>query len=348
MEVGRTQQYSGSGLAILRSHGSPSRPGSSFTHLSSTFPLKLISPRTSSRDASLRIARQSSAMAESKAVAALYIVGYGGGLVSGDVVSIDFDVGQHCTLLLLTQGSTKVFKMRGKHLGSAVISACTSQNLRCIVRPKATLINLPDPVTCFADSRYRQKQQFDLRCPHTSSLVLLDWFTPGRQHLASKNGTKVLNENWAFDFYESRNEIRRGDKVIAREVATLERNSINDIAEKCEPFTCFATLFLVGVDVVEIVKRLQDDFYKIQQGNKQQQQQFRQRATHPPQEPLIWSCSTLEKAREEHAKDQKSSTAIVVRVAGMSTEVVRAWLRDNLLPLKQLVGDDLYRQSLGL
>jgi urease accessory protein len=333
----RTQTFTGSGLAVLRSHGSIDKPSSSFTHLSSTFPLKLISPRTSSKDANLRIARQSAA-SDVKSVAALYVVGYGGGLVSGDKVSVDFDVGKQCTLLLLTQGSTKVFKIRGGKALDAIKVAPSSQTFRCIVRKGATLVVLPDPVTCFADSRYQQTQQFDLRCRTSSSLILLDWFTPGRQHLASKAGVIASSETWAFESYQSRNEVRLEGQVIARDIAVLERDSPNSIAEKCESYTCFATLFLVGIDVVSIMNIIRSDFYQIQQGNKQQSNQ---RVTSTV-DPLIWSCSTLGRG-DEH----QDSPGIVVRIAGISTEIVRIWLREKLLPVKHLVGDDLYRQALG-
>lgn len=335
--IARTHTFTGSGLAVLRSHGSADKPSSSFTHLSSTFPLKLISPRTSSKDANLRIARQG-AISDAKSVAALYVVGYGGGLVSGDKVSIDFDVGERCTLLLLTQGSTKVFKIRGSTKHTPLKISSTSQTFRCVVRKGATLLVLPDPVTCFADSRYQQTQQFDLQCRKTSSLILLDWFTPGRQHLASKAGVAASNETWAFDSYQSRNEIRTGRQVIARDISALERNSSNSIAEKCGSYTCFATLFLVGMDVGAVVSRIKSEFYQIQQGSKQQSNQ----RTASIVDPLIWSCSTL-----EGADDKEDGPGIVVRIAGTSTEVVRTWLREKLFPVRQLVGDDLYRQAMG-
>lgn len=341
--VSRTQQFKGKGLAILRSHDSANKPSSSFTHLSFTFPLKLISPRTSSKDANLRIARHVTNKIDMKSVAALYVVGYGGGLVSGDQVSIDFDVGQHCTLLLLTQGSTKVFKIRGEKGSQHSRVASTSQTFRCIVQKQATLVVLPDPVTCFADSQYHQTQQFDLRCSQTSSLILLDWFTPGRQHLARKAGVFAQNETWAFEMYQSRNEIRLGNQVIVRDISLLERNSTNTIAEKCQSFTCFATLFLIGVDVMETINQIKSDFYQIQQGNKRQSNYRVASVTGP----LIWSCSTLGAGHDDEQQETDNQAGIVVRVAGISTEIVRTWLRKKLISVKQLVGDDLYRQAMG-
>ncbi|MCO5573076.1 hypothetical protein L7F22_026841 [Adiantum nelumboides] len=193
--------FKGHGLAVLRAGAAA--PGASptscaFTHLTATFPLKLLSPSTSSRNALARSLRVAGAGADhrkeddgeegqrqqKKAIAALYVVGYGGGLVSGDTVSLDIDVGSHCTLLLLTQGSTKVFKQRFSR-GRIDGGGGTSQTFRLLVRRWATLIVLPDPVTCFKRAVYDQTQRFDLRCAATSSLVLLDWFTPGRTHYQS-------------------------------------------------------------------------------------------------------------------------------------------------------------------
>jgi len=270
----RAQQFSAKGEAVLRSHReatqnerSTSELVSNFTHLSYTFPLKLLTPRISSKDAIASARRErlrspssnNSTSSRSKynsdpnayvftreeeaeqeerdrlaaaklptkvlqqhpdsnwsekAIAALFIVGYGGGLVSGDCVSLSIDCGQKTALLLLTQGSTKVFKtresfaskqdaqMRSHSLEGKVLPASTDQSsgpstpfststtsspspttsqlFRCLVRRDSTLILLPDPVTCFSQAKYFQTQFFDLRDRKTSSLVLLDWITPGR------------------------------------------------------------------------------------------------------------------------------------------------------------------------
>lgn len=38
----------------------------------------------------------------------LYIITFGGGLVEGDNVAVDVKVGEHCTVVVTTQASTKV------------------------------------------------------------------------------------------------------------------------------------------------------------------------------------------------------------------------------------------------
>lgn len=341
----RSQKFKAKGQAVLRSHRDQpeSDLSCSFTHLSYSFPLKLLSPRITSKDALNSARRQrlksqpssddttlpkkdssssnalngsdapyifsleeeaerverekekervstskiSSDKVESKpyqdkAIAALFIVGYGGGLVSGDSISLEIDVGSNSTLLLLTQGSTKVFKSRKSFSSKQELTLekkqisnqsrleqtsnsssldqsssststhdsnsnpapskilvesnpTTSQIFKCLIRKDSTLILLPDPVTCFTNSKYYQTQFFDLRDKETSSLVLLDWITPGRmlsvgselghgrgnvgfekQSKDGKQGTSEEEEKvkygqhsgpelWQFESYRSRN-----------------------------------------------------------------------------------------------------------------------------------------------
>jgi urease accessory protein len=74
----------GGGRIVSRPHGSTVV----FSELSSTYPLKLISPR---------IAQDG--------VALVYILSYGGGLVGGDHVKLSVDVGSGTVLVLLSQVS---------------------------------------------------------------------------------------------------------------------------------------------------------------------------------------------------------------------------------------------------
>jgi urease accessory protein len=61
-----------------------------FSELSYRYPLKLLSPRTNPAPNCVPIA-------------IAYILSYGGGLVSGDQIELDVDVGSNSALMLLTQ-----------------------------------------------------------------------------------------------------------------------------------------------------------------------------------------------------------------------------------------------------
>lgn len=356
--------FNGEGCAVVRFPGEPGK-GAVLTMCSFTFPLKLLVPREAARNATLAITRQQQ-QGQVKAVSAIYVVGYGGGLVSGDSVSLDVDVGSRCTALVLTQGSTKVFKTRNSAPTTTVstatyasaqqtavattgVTAGTKQVYRFLVRPNSTLILLPDPVTCFAEARYDQVQRFDLRDRTTSSLVVLDWITSGRHSVppaSSRSAPKLDHldshssnlprrsmlkdytpatrtaELWSFSSYRSRNEVRLPSVgVVARDVLLLEGD---DLATRCSPYGCYATLLLAGPDANETITRLEDEFERIQQ----------RLTTHLP-EPVLWSMSQVEGAVR------------VVRIAGENAEAVKAWLYARLSALQGVVGRDLYRQALG-
>jgi urease accessory protein len=74
----------GQGLINLECHGS----AAVFSRLSAKYPLKLLSPRVPVDN-----------------VASVYILSYGGGLVGGDDININIDIGRKAILLLLSQVS---------------------------------------------------------------------------------------------------------------------------------------------------------------------------------------------------------------------------------------------------
>lgn len=76
--------YDGVGRIACQLHGASNVV---FSELSSTYPLKLLSPRTLND------------------VAIVYILTYGGGLVGGDLINLSVAVGSKSTLVLLTQVS---------------------------------------------------------------------------------------------------------------------------------------------------------------------------------------------------------------------------------------------------
>lgn len=397
----RTQSLQGKGLAVLRAHPSVSaRPfdqasaglTATFTHLASSFPLKLISPRASSRNASrqVRRSRTTTTSAEqdrrnsreesgleaafSRGVAALYIVGYGGGLVSGDDVQLDVDVGEQCTLAVLTQGSTKVFKVKKTapievtRSPPMVTSLATRQKSRFLIRPNACLVVLPDPVTCYEASHYTQIQRFDLQCASTSSLVLLDWITPGRQLSAtgktaaeddsSSSKGKPAGEAWRFKCYRSRNEIRLPEPagVLVRDVLELA-GPPESLSGRTRPYQVYGTLFLVGPAALEALATFQAEWLSIEQRKKAGSSAYQVRKPamdyHSWTDPnVLWSFSLLEISKGSAVAPGPSSLtqpqAAIVRFAGTETDTVRTWLRSRLGSLKdQSLGPDLFRSALG-
>lgn len=250
----------------------------------------------------------------------------GGGLVAGDTVDLEVKVDAECHLVLLTQGNTKVFKDRpgGSYITPKTLSSdpstngasrskatSTRQRMRVTIQPNASLFLLPAPVACFKDASYSQYQSFHLQDPSSSSLLLLDWFTSGRQS---------RGENWQFERYRSRNEIVINDRTIVNDVLLLEGKQYG---KRMADFTCYCNLFIYG----KALQRISEHFMKLSQDTTQYQQVY--------QEKLIWSYSELEKDHQ----------AAVVRCAGVETEIVKDWLAEQLKPLEVLIGRDIYKAT---
>ncbi|MBN1209125.1 MAG: urease accessory protein UreD [Myxococcaceae bacterium] len=130
-----------------------------------------------------------------------YLASFGGGLVDGDSLHIEVDVGAGATGLLSTQSSTKVYRSpRG-----------CRQALQARVGEEALLVLLPDPVACFAGARYEQETHVTL-APH-ASLVLLEAFTCGRA---------ARGERWAFERYLARTLVEREGRPLLLDAVRLD------------------------------------------------------------------------------------------------------------------------------
>ncbi|KAI9461800.1 UreD urease accessory protein-domain-containing protein [Boletus coccyginus] len=282
-----------------------------FTELSATYPLKLLSPKL-----------------VQDSVAIVYVLSYGGGLVNGDHVKLGVDVKDGCRLLLLSQGSTKVFKTRrgdrpSTRLGQPAHG--TSQNvttsvIEATVAPGSALFLLPDPVTCFRAASYSQTQRITLSSG--ASLILLDWVTSGR---------KSLGEEWVFSRYHSLNEVFLDGHCLARDIMLLEgppqveipsiqcQGLSRTLEERLKPYSCYATLIFAGPLVQDIVTHL-DKLYRSTTVFK---------ATSPPR--MTWALSPISEGKGH-----------ILRAAGVETEDVKDWLRESLRGFEDIVGVDTY------
>ncbi|MEO8483198.1 MAG: urease accessory protein UreD [Acidobacteriota bacterium] len=176
------------------------------TRARATSPLKLLTPRNHGR------------------AAWVFTSTYGGGLVDGDAIALDIEIGDGASALLSSQASTKVYR---SPRGSSTL-------LLGRVGRGALLVVLPDPVVCFAGSSYRQSQQFDLASD--SALVCLDWMTSGR---------RARGERWAFDAYRTRLAIRVDGDVVCYDAMTLDAAD-DALAERFGRFDVLATVAIVG------------------------------------------------------------------------------------------------------
>jgi urease accessory protein len=159
---------------------------------------------------------------------------HGGGLLSGDVVSVAADVRAGARAALVTQASTKIYPGRP---GSR-------QTLVSAVAAGGLLVVAPDPVVCYAAARYDQRQEFDLS--RTADLVVVDWLTSGRA---------ACGERWAFESYASRLLVRRAGREILRDATQLDAQA-GALAPRLGRFDVILLAFATGPGLAKGAREL--------------------------------------------------------------------------------------------
>jgi urease accessory protein len=225
----------------------------------------------------------------------IYTSSFGGGLVDGDSIRMHVDVGAGAAAMLSTQASTKVYRSpRG-----------TAADLHAQVAADGVLVVLPDPVVCFAGSRYRQQQRIDLN--DDAALVLVDWVTAGRH---------TAGERWAFAEYRSELIVAVGGRPLVHDVVAL-READGDLAGRMGRFNVLALIVVVGAtlraEAAAIVEQVDAD-------------------------PIVARADQLIAATP---LDQ----ACVVRIAGVSLEQVARSVRSCLAFLPGLLGDSPWNRK---
>lgn len=116
-----------------------------------------------------------------------YVLGYGGGLVSGDRINLTIYVKPQASLVITSQSTSKAFKaIAGRSSTFVETTARVSRG--------GLLFLVPQPLQCFGGSCVEQEthvvmEQVDESLPDTvsahdgldPSLLLVDWYTGGRR-----------------------------------------------------------------------------------------------------------------------------------------------------------------------
>jgi len=176
------------------------------TRALATSPLRLLTPQNHGR------------------AAWVYTSSLGGGLVDGDRIGLDVDIGPGAAAFLSTQASTKVYRSAGG----------TSTAVHGRVAAHGLLALVPDPVVCFAGATYRQVQSFDIAT--SGGLVLVDWLSSGRH---------AAGERWAFDEYAARLQLRVDGAIVLHDALAL-RAGDGDLRARLGRFDVVATVAIVG------------------------------------------------------------------------------------------------------
>ncbi|KAK5060123.1 hypothetical protein LTR84_010007 [Exophiala bonariae] len=188
------------------------------------YPLKLIAP-------------DPHAVQGEKHVTIVFLLTYGGGLVGGDQINLKINLQDATRLVLVTQGSTKIFK-------SPTRTVVSKQILDVKIGARAALCYLPDPTQPFAESVYEQKQTFYVDPSGKSNLLMLDWVSEGR---------RARGESWTLWSWKGRNEVREFDersrgRLLLRDAVMLHEDGLGTtgLVDKSDNLGIFGTLIVYG------------------------------------------------------------------------------------------------------
>jgi urease accessory protein len=277
------------------------------------YPLKLVSPVPLTAGKAL--------------IHTVYLLTYGGGLVAGDSINLEVVVEDSTRLVLLTQGSTKLFKSPDREVISRQCMTTTLGN-------GAALCYLPDPVQPFEKSSFEQTQIYNVSTTHdpgieVGSLCVLDWVS---------NGRLANGEDWSFFHYGSKNEIYLRDssgqrRLLLRDSVLLNDNGrLGSAATRMDGLAIFGTLVMYGPLLADLGQYFLEEFKALPRigGRK-----WDSRSESDEEELDEIAVARLERQRQEATDHILWSAAsvrgcTVVKFGARSVEDGRKWLRNML------------------
>jgi urease accessory protein len=249
----------------------------------------------------------------------IFLLTYGGGIVAGDTIDLDIRLESGTRLVLLTQGSTKIFKTPDP-------SVVSRQHMNIHLDQDAALIYLPDPVQPFAHTSFSQSQRYYLNKEH-GSLCACDWVTSGRS---------ARGENWDIHEYKSRNEVWTLDgagkkRLLLRDNLILDKHGHTDMAlsSRMDGYSVFGTLIIRGPIFASLSQFFQTEFEAlpriggrnwgdaVQADLTPMEQRRHDRQQREKVDGLVWSAANVR-------------GFVLVKFASREVEGSRNWLRDMI------------------
>ncbi|MCJ1394849.1 hypothetical protein MMC18_008888 [Xylographa bjoerkii] len=181
----------------------------------------------------------------------LFLLSYGGGLLPPDSLSITLTLDPLTRLTITTQGSTKIFPSP-----QTSPLATAAQTLHTSLGCHSGLLIAPDPTQPFDNSRYVQKQVFEIA--DSASLGVLDWISEGRRARGEKWGCRECRlgcEVWRVGENEQSSRT-----LLLRDNILLSSLEPHPLARKMDNLGLFGTLILVGPLFISLGNFFVDEF----------------------------------------------------------------------------------------
>ncbi|PVH97535.1 UreD-domain-containing protein [Periconia macrospinosa] len=256
----------------------------------------------------------------------VFLLTYGGGIVAGDGIDLSVSLDRYTRLILLTQGSTKIFKTPDPKLVS-------SQHMTVRLHLGSALVYLPDPVQPFAHTSFSQSQIYHLEDVQVN-LCVCDWVTSGRS---------ARGEDWDIYEYRSRNEVwssgkNAKKKLLLRDNLILDKHGRTDmqLSARMDNHAVFGTLIIHGPAFASLSQHFLDEFEAlpriggrnwgdtVQPELSPKEQRRVERQEQERLNGLIWSAARVR-------------GFVLVKFASREVEGSRHWLRDMIYEEKSVL-----------
>ena len=267
------------------------------SELYSSYPMKLLIPSQPNNNAD-----------KEKVALSCFVVGYGGGCVSGDSYELHIHVKDHASCLVTSQSTTKVFKTpsstttTNNNDSTSISSVITNAR----IGTNGLLVLVPQPMQCFAESQIHQFTNIELSNNDDSSLLFVDWYTGGRCY-GDEESLWELSSYWNTTTIASSN----GD-VIVRDASRLSSSSQEDttaLQQHVRQYPIITTVFLIGPRVEHIAKSLLQHYSHRTDYHNQNKSNIKEE-----QSNYIISCGTVP-TTSPHQK------GVIFRMAATSLEL---------------------------
>lgn len=170
------------------------------------------------------------AFSQANGASLVHLHNVSGGILSGDDLSLEIDVGPGAAAQITTTGATRLYRHRQG-------LADSRQRVEIHVGKGALLEYLPDAIIPFAGSRHAQRTSISL----ADGAILMWWevLAPGRQ---------AMGEKFAFDSLQLRTEVRSSKRPLLIESSDM-RPAIRPLTSlaRLGPYTHAANFYAFSV-----------------------------------------------------------------------------------------------------
>ncbi|KAK3603495.1 hypothetical protein CHS0354_030336 [Potamilus streckersoni] len=268
---------------------------SSIIKLEYTYPLKILIPSCASTTPCQWI----------------FPITFGGGLVGGDNMEISLKVGENTCAMLTSPESTKVYYCEDRTISSQVLNGQ--------VEDAGLLLVLQDPVVCYRNSRFHQKQHFTMTSK--GSLVYLDWLIGGRV---------ALDELWQFSSYQNEMDVKIDGHLVYKDNYCLTDIPSISLIEAMKPYQVMGSCIILGNYMKTVCNILLEKFGRIKHIGE----------TYDPD--LMVSISPLKYILD----DGQTVMGVLIRFMAISaTKAYKEVVSQIVKPLQPIIGGDPFQNK---